>query len=232
MITSRNKVSRIGFAALLLAGVGMPALGQDTPESLLPPGFDDPAPTPAPAPGPAPAPTRAAAPVAPVEGVTLPLDNSLGNVAEGEVPQAATVDLSRYELPEFARHSLDRVGVLAAGNTAFPADSFGRSDGRWLQVLMRRMNAPIASRWASIVLRRALMSPLDTPANVNGADFAADRAWALLRMMASTISAQIRPYSIAVAALESRIRRRIDLVRARIMPASPPEDRRKLAKEN
>ena len=182
MITSRNKVSRIGFAALLLAGVGMPALGQDTPESLLPPGFDDPAPTPAPAPGPAPAPTRAAAPVAPVEGVTLPLDNSLGNVVEGEVPQAATVDLSRYELPEFARHSLDRVGVLAAGNTAFPADSFGRSDGRWLQVLMRRMNAPIASRWASIVLRRALMSPLDTPANVNGADFAADRAWALLRM--------------------------------------------------
>jgi len=182
LITSRNKVSRIGFAALLLAGVGMPALGQDTPESLLPPGFDDPAPTPAPAPGPAPAPTRAAAPVAPVEGVTLPLDNSLGNVVEGEVPQAATVDLSRYELPEFARHSLDRVGVLAAGNTAFPADSFGRSDGRWLQVLMRRMNAPIASRWASIVLRRALMSPLDTPANVNGADFAADRAWALLRM--------------------------------------------------
>ncbi|KRC78416.1 hypothetical protein ASE13_17710 [Sphingomonas sp. Root241] len=112
----------------------------------------------------------------------MPLDNVLGNVAQVEVPQTATVDLSRYELPEFARHSLDRVGVLAAGNTAFPANAFGRSDGRFLQVLMRRMNAPIASRWASIVLRRALMSPLDTPANVNGADFAADRAWALLRM--------------------------------------------------
>ncbi|WBY09230.1 hypothetical protein PIB19_07840 [Sphingomonas sp. 7/4-4] len=182
MKTSRNKFSRIGFAALLLAGVGVPALGQDTPESLLPPGFDDPAPTPVPAPRPAPAPTRAAEPIAPTDGVALPLDNVLGNVAEVEVPQAATVDLSRYELPEFARHSLDRVGVLAAGNTAFPANSFGRSDGRFLQVLMRRMNAPIASRWASIVLRRALMSPLDTPANVNGADFAADRAWALLRM--------------------------------------------------
>ncbi|WP_235537039.1 hypothetical protein [Sphingomonas sp. Root241] len=182
MKTSRNKFSRIGFAALLLAGVGMPALGQDTPESLLPPGFDDPAPTPAPAPRPAPAPTRAAEPIAPTDGVALPLDNVLGNVAQVEVPQTATVDLSRYELPEFARHSLDRVGVLAAGNTAFPANAFGRSDGRFLQVLMRRMNAPIASRWASIVLRRALMSPLDTPANVNGADFAADRAWALLRM--------------------------------------------------
>lgn len=181
MITSRTKVSRIGFAALLLAGVGMPALGQDTPESLLPPGFDDPAPTPAPAPGPAPAPTRAAEPVAPVEGVALPGDNVLSNAAEVVEP-GTVVDLSKYELPEFARHSLDRIGVFASGNAAFPADSFGNADGRFLQVLMRRMDAPIASRWASIVLRRALMSPLDTPANVNGADFAADRAWALLRM--------------------------------------------------
>jgi hypothetical protein len=181
LITSRTKVSRIGFAALLLAGVGVPALGQDTPESLLPPGFDDPAPTPAPAPGPAPAPTRAAQPLAPVDGVALPADTEPGNAAEGVQEQVA-IDLSRYELPEFARHSLARVGAFAAGNAAFPADSFGGADGRFLQVLMRRMDAPIASRWASIVLRRALMSPLDTPAGVNGADFAADRAWALLRM--------------------------------------------------
>ena len=181
MKTSRTKVSRIGFAALLLAGVGVPALGQDTPESLLPPGFDDPAPTPAPAP-PAPVPTRAAQPIAPTDGVTLPLDNVLGNAAEDVPLEQTAIDLSRYELPEFARHSLDRVGVLAAGNTAFPANAFGDSDGRFLQVLMRRMDAPIASRWASIVLRRALMSPLDTPAGINGADFAADRAWALLRM--------------------------------------------------
>ncbi|AQR75595.1 hypothetical protein BXU08_00900 [Sphingomonas sp. LM7] len=180
-MTSRTKRSRIGFAALLLAGVGMPALGQDTPESLLPPGFDDPAPTPAPAPGPSAAPTRAAEPLAPVDGVALPADAALGNVSD-EVQQQVAVDLSRYELPEFARHSLDKVGVVASGNAAFPADSFGAADGRFLQVLMRRMRAPIASRWASIVLRRALMSPLDTPAGVNGADFAAERAWALLRM--------------------------------------------------
>ncbi|MDT8760967.1 hypothetical protein MZO42_19885 [Sphingomonas psychrotolerans] len=182
MITSRSKVSRIGFAALLLAGVGMPALGQDTPESLLPPGFDDPAPTPAPAPGPSAAPTRAAEPALPAEPtVSLP-DNAFGNFAEAAAEQAAAIDLSKYELPEFAKHSLDRVGVFAAGNAAFPADSFGETDGRFLQVLMRRMDAPIASRWASIVLRRALMSPLNTPAGVNGADFAADRAWTLLRM--------------------------------------------------
>ena len=75
--------------------------------------------------------------------------------------EAVAVDLSKYELPEFAKHSLDKIGVFAAGNAAFPADSFGQSDGRFLQVLMRRMDAPIASRWVSIVLRRALMSPLD-----------------------------------------------------------------------
>jgi hypothetical protein len=182
LITSRNKVSRIGFAALLLAGVGMPALGQDTPESLLPPGFDDPAPTPAPGPAPAPAPSRAADPVLPAEPAVAPGDNRLANFAEAAAEQAAEIDLSRYELPDFARHSLDRVGVSAAGNAAFPADAFGDADGRFLQVLLRRMDAPIASRWASIVLRRALMSPLDTPVGVNGADFAADRAWALLRM--------------------------------------------------
>lgn len=180
MITSRTKGSRIGLAALLLAGVGMPALGQDTPESLLPPGFDDPAPTPAP--GPTAAPARPIEQPLPVEPGALPGDNVLGNFAEEAEAQAAAIDLSRYELPEFAKHSLDRIGAFAAGNTAFPADSFGSTDGRFLQVLMRRMDAPIASRWASIVLRRALMSPLDTPANINGADFAADRAWVLLRM--------------------------------------------------
>ncbi|NVL73133.1 hypothetical protein HWN77_26600, partial [Escherichia coli] len=54
--------------------------------------------------------------------------------------------------------------------------------GRTLAVLMQRLRAPVASRWASIALRRALMSPLDTPRHANGADFAAERAWLLLRM--------------------------------------------------
>lgn len=181
MITSPSKRSRIALAALLLAGVGMPALGQDTPESLLPPGFDEPV---APAPAPAPAATRAATTPAPAStDAAVPgdvLSNSVAALPGAEA--TGPIDLSRYELPEYARHSLDRVGVLAAGNAPFPARSFGAADGRYLQTLMRRLEAPVASRWASIALRRALMSPLDTPRNVNGADFAADRAWLLLRM--------------------------------------------------
>ncbi|UZK66369.1 hypothetical protein [Sphingomonas sp. M1-B02] len=188
MITSPTKRSRIALAASLLAGValvagiGMPASGQDTPESLLPPGFDDPAPTAAPTP----APTRGGEVVQPIPAPDLLPDDSIpANVSEaalGNEQDVAEVDLTKYELPEFARHSLARVGVLAAGNTPFPANAFGATDGRYLQTLMRRLDAPVASRWASIVLRRALMSPTDTPANIGGADFAAERAWLLVRM--------------------------------------------------
>lgn len=179
MIISPNKRSRIAFAGLLLAGAAVPALGQDTPESLLPPGFDEPA-----TPAPTPAATRAAEPVRPAEGAPAAAADPLSNTAAGEPGEevAEVIDLSRYELPEFARHSLARVGVLATGNAPFPATGFGATDGRTLRELLRRLDAPVASRWASIALRRALMSPLDTPVNLNGADFAAERAWVLLRM--------------------------------------------------
>jgi hypothetical protein len=184
LTTSRTKRSRAAFAALLLAGVAVPALGQDTPESLLPPGFDDPAPAPAPAPAPGPsrpAESAGAEPAAPADVPAAPI----GNVAEAEDAEAEAegpVDLSRYELPDFARHSLERVGTGASGNAPFAADAFAGADGRYLRTLLGRLDAPVASRWASIVLRRALMSRVDTPANINGADFAAERAWVLLRM--------------------------------------------------
>ncbi|WP_375396113.1 hypothetical protein [uncultured Sphingomonas sp.] len=61
-------------------------------------------------------------------------------------------------------------------------DAFGTADGRYIEQLMRRTAAPVASRWLSIALRRMLVQPLATPANVNGADFAAERAWLLVRM--------------------------------------------------
>jgi hypothetical protein len=181
---SRAKASRLALTALLLAGVAVPAVGQqDKPESLLPPGFDQPVPAQAPTP----APSRPADPATPppIAAVPLPDDLDLGNASDlgnGQEAAAEPVDLSQYELPDYARHSLARVGAFASGNAAFPADAFGATDGRVLQALLRRLDAPIASRWASIVLRRALMSPLDTPSHIDGADFAAERAWVLLRM--------------------------------------------------
>ncbi|WP_044332640.1 hypothetical protein [Sphingomonas hengshuiensis] len=184
----QGRTVRAGLAIVLLAGIAVPAPGQDTPESLLPPGFDDPAPAPAPAPAATRAPQQPLAPGEPGEPVGVVPDAGLdlsnldfGNASEAVEPEVA-VDLTQYELPEFARHSLARIGVFAAGNEAFPATGFGAADGRYLRALMQRTAAPIASRWASIALRRALMSPANTPRNIDGADFAAERAWLLLRM--------------------------------------------------
>lgn len=175
--------TKLAFAGLLLAGAALPALAaavqQDHPESLLPPGFDQPS-----SPAPSPRPTSAAP--APSGAVVQPLPGNATGPAVEATPGAeatpAPVDLSKYELPDFAKRSLDRIGVSPIGNPAFPANAFGHADGRYLSALMKRLDAPIASRWMSIVLRRALQSPIDTPKNVNGADFAAERAWLLLRM--------------------------------------------------
>jgi hypothetical protein len=164
----------------------LPALSQDTPESLLPPGFNDPV-EPAPSPTPAPAATpqggeTLARPAGPPDDLTG--NAALGNDSLGEAvaEELTPEELERYELPAFARRSLNRVGFAAAGRGGLPANAFGGDNGRFLEVLMRRLDAPIASRWLSIALRRALVSEVDTPAGVNGADFAAERAWLLIRM--------------------------------------------------
>ncbi|MET3826930.1 putative membrane protein [Sphingomonas sp. PvP055] len=88
----------------------------------------------------------------------------------------------RADMPSYARRSLAQVGVAGPAEGAMAPSAFGRADGRYLETLMRRLRAPIASRWVSIALRRALMARIDTPRGVNGADFAAERAWLLVRM--------------------------------------------------
>lgn len=187
---TRPSAARIAIVAALLAGVAVPVLAplraQDTPESLLPPGFNDPAPAPAPAPAPRPsgpaAPRPTAAPVAPP---SIPADspdlfgNDSAPLAEAT---PAPIDYSKYELPDFAKRSLNRIGVSAWGNPVFAPNAFAGTPGRAQMILMQRLDAPIPSRWVSIALRRALQSPIDTPAGINGADYAAQRAWLLLRM--------------------------------------------------
>ena len=179
MATSRARASRyragiLGAAAL---AVGAAAIAQDRPESLLPPGFGDPAPAPAPSP------TGAAVP-APVPGgglvQPLPVPSPSPAVSASPSPSPSpTSTASPYQLPAFARRSLTRVGVA---QTALPVDAFGAADGRSIELLMRRLSAPLPSRWTSILLRRLLVAQVETPAGVNGADFAAERAWLLLRM--------------------------------------------------
>jgi hypothetical protein len=177
---------RIGARAYGLIGAGalglaIPVLAQSGPESLLPPGFGDPPPPAQPVPAPTPAAPRA--PAAPAtaadDNAAAPPDEALGNAmaAEAEEPPPAAEDL-----PETARRSLDQVGPLTATTGGFSPDAFGAARGPFLVRLMEATRAPLASRWASILLRRALLSGVRTPDDVDGADFVAARAWLLLRM--------------------------------------------------
>ena len=188
----RAKAAVAGAMGLSLAALGYPALSQDRPESLLPPGFSDPVP-PDPQPNrpaegtPQPQASRTAAPmVQPLPGVPGPGGPAPSSSPTPSPTPTATptpVDpalLAEYELPSYARRPLDFIGV--AGVEGVAPDAWGGADGAFLEVLMRRLNAPIASRWLSIALRRTLMATTETPRNVNGADWAAERAWLLIRM--------------------------------------------------
>jgi hypothetical protein len=87
----------------------------------------------------------------------------------------------RYDLPPGSRRLLTRVGPLTAETGGLPVNAFGVR-GQYATTLMNAIDGPILSRWSSILLRRALLSGVDTPPSVNGADFAAARAGLLLRM--------------------------------------------------
>jgi hypothetical protein len=187
--------------AALLAGAGaflaaIPALSQDraSPESLLPPGFGDPQTLPPPAEKTPPAP-RAPRPPAPAEGPATngaePAEAVANGVAptEGgdveEVPldtRALPRPTNYFTVPEGAARSTDRVGPLEPGNFGLGAEAFGPTNGIFLRGLMRRLDAPLPSRWTSILLRRALLSRVPVPAGLNPVDWVAERAALLLNM--------------------------------------------------
>ena len=62
------------------------------------------------------------------------------------------------------------------------AAPWGDASGALLSSLMRRMDVPLASRWAHIALRDALLAKAHAPRDVNPVDWVAERAWLLLRM--------------------------------------------------
>ena len=173
------------------------ALAQQRPESLLPPGFNEtqpqqpaePAQPRRPRGG---APAESLLPAEPARGpepqpAPMPtppdaLADLLGNSDEAEPAPLDPAQLAEYELPSYARRSLDRVGIVPSGQGGLPDGAFGSVRGPILERLMERLDAPLPSRWMSIALRRALASEIVTPRSVNGADFAAERAWLLLRM--------------------------------------------------
>ena len=173
---TRNKFL---VAAAVVALVAIPALAQDKPESILPPGFGDPAPTPAPAPTPSPKPSTEAQPV---ESDAV-VETGLSGLSPSEAADAMVVEVAPpVEIPTDARRDPSIVGPLPAAQTGFGDNPWGRSSGKFLSVLMRRTDTPLASRWGHILVRNALLTDARAPSDVNPADWVAERAWLLVRM--------------------------------------------------
>lgn len=170
----RNKAFLIASAAVVLA---LPALAQQT---------GQPQPTPSPTPSPAQAPTNTTAPVT-SQPVPRPAQRSVIDPAdESALEEITALDLPPppppVEYPGWARRDPWVVGPLDPATVGLGANPWGAASGAYLSTLMRRMETPIASRWAHIALRNALLAKARAPQHVNPVDWVAERAWLLLRM--------------------------------------------------
>ncbi|HEX6783653.1 MAG TPA: hypothetical protein VF098_03220 [Sphingomicrobium sp.] len=161
----RTKTILIASAAVLLA---LPALAQQAATT-------QPAPTPAPA-----AESNTVAPSSATSSGSG-ADESAVEEVSGAGPNLQP-PAPPTEYPTWARRDPWSVGPLSPRNANLGDDAWGSANGEFLSVLMRRMNTPLASRWAHIALRDALLAKLHAPAEVNPIDWAAERAWLLLRM--------------------------------------------------
>ena len=109
-----------------------------------------------------------------------------GGADESAVEEVSALNLPPpappVEYPGWARRDLWTVGSLTPEAAGINEGAWGRANGPFLSTLMRRMRTPLASRWAHIAMRDALLAKLRAPPNVNPVDWVAERAWLLLRM--------------------------------------------------
>ncbi len=179
-------------AGVVAIGAALPVLGQQGPESLLPPGFGDPPPPPPSTKGPTPKQATGASTGQPSSSTgtasTGSPKTSADAQAEGEETEEAEI---RYDVPPTARRSLKQVGIMSAAGGGFPATAFGSIKGEFLLNAARNTKGPLASRWGTIMTRRALASRTNTPADVSGADWVAERAALILRMGDAVVARQL-----------------------------------------
>ncbi|RYY35764.1 MAG: hypothetical protein EOP59_15130, partial [Sphingomonadales bacterium] len=197
-------------AAVLLASGSTLVLAQSQPEDLLPPGFDQPAPTPAatraprPAPSPVPSPAASGAPAMQPGEVIQALPGSAG---AGDAPTLGSgIDLAKLptleqleamstdeldelfglkpkvDIPAAAQRSMARVGVIDPDEGGLPVFSLAKQPAGLVRAALAGSQGPVISRWGHILLRRALASRLAAPEGMDPAEFAALRASLLNRM--------------------------------------------------
>src|SRR5918993_3373739 len=154
----RNSRLLMVSAAVALAFPALAALAQNVAQPVTP--------TPTPSPGPS------------TSGPSIDSETGMVELSETELPAPPPP----VELPEHARRDPWVVGRLDPAALGLGANPWGVASGAFLSSLMRRTEAPIASRWAHIALRNALLARVRAPRNVNPVDWTAERAWLLLRM--------------------------------------------------
>tara|TARA_B100000678_G_scaffold27677_1_gene20570 strand:- start:2439 stop:4313 length:1875 start_codon:yes stop_codon:yes gene_type:complete len=199
---------------MLLAGAGLAilaapiALAAGNPESLLPPGMQDPAPSPSPAPAPSPSATQAPAP----SGTSSPVVQEVPDEGDGgsaepgaasssgggggdrlptleELEALDTDELDellglkpKFDIPPAQRRETSRVGILAEDEGGLPAVSLANQPESLVRAALGGTQGRLVSRWGHIALRRALASRLAPPSGMTGAEFAGLRAQLLNRM--------------------------------------------------
>lgn len=192
----------IGGAALALCSTLV--LAQQSPESLLPPGFDDPAPAPSAAPSPPPSqpapsgpvPATSSPVVQPLPGgvsappVSIPnvvLPSNLPSIDELEKLSPDELDellglKPKFDMPPAARRSMAQVGLLDPAEGGLPTGSLANQPAAIVRAALAGTHRPMVSRWGHIMLRSALASRLEAPAGMDPAEFAALRVRALNAM--------------------------------------------------
>lgn len=167
----RNKLLLIGAA---VAAVAIPAIAQEIAQPAPAPPVT---PVQAPPPGAEPAPVQPSAAASP-RGGGQPGETQIADLSAIELPEPPPP----VELPDHARRDPWVVGRLDPVAIGIGANPWGSANGRFLSMLLRRMDAPLASRWVHIALRNALLARARAPFGVQPVDWAGERAWLLLRM--------------------------------------------------
>ena len=152
------------------AAIAIPALAQVQNTAAPPQAAPAPAPAPVQEPSPQPAPPSAQGPA----------ESETGLVDADELLTQPPPPPIEY--PPHARRNPFAAGALDPAGLGLGTAPWGESSGVFLSALMRRMDTPLASRWAHIGLRNALLASARSPRGVNPVDWSAERAWLLLRM--------------------------------------------------
>ena len=171
----RIKAVLIASAAAL--AIALPAIAQQTAQTQPTPGTA-PSPTPATPQQPQPDLSTQPSPDADISGGD---ETAVEEVSPANLQPTQPLQ-PPVEYPGWARRDPWIVGKLDPAAEGLGDNPWGGASGAFLTTLMRRMSTPLASRWAHIALRDALLAKARAPRDVNPVDWVAERSWLLLRM--------------------------------------------------